>query len=213
MMQSNNKYFIFFVVCFFVITRMGVAQNSCLDLPERIPVEEQVFKLQHYYNLIIEGKERVKNEEMFFCSFPNSFERMNNVFGFSEKDGAAPLYYHGEYIEFFYNIKNIDKESYYTKYINICIDGVWKVDNISECFGLYNKFFSVDSDLLISVLDNRDDKIIQSVLSFLFDGPHPSQRKVDYIRLYDLFFDKNKRLADLLKHEFAKLVKDEDLKE
>ncbi len=208
-MLSSKHIIILYVLSSFALNSLVIAQNDCPDSVENISIKEQVEQLTLYYNSIQEGKEEIKNEYLFFCYFPNSFERMKQVFGFDNKDGAAPLYYSGEYIELFYHLNKIERNTYYDKYINICINGVWEADNISECFGLFNKFFTQDVNILIKILNNKSEREIRSVFRFLFDGPHPSQREKDYLLLNRCICDKNKRLAKFLEEEYAKLIKEE----
>lgn len=209
MTRLKSKLVFYLIICFITIYADILAQDNCNDTIKMQSVSQQVKYLKHYYDLVLSSDEQEKYEKMFFCSFPNTFKRMEEIFGYDDNSGAAPLYYHGEILELFYNLKSIEKIKYYNKYINICINGEWKADNISECFGLYNKFFSKDSIELLSVLERRDSNSIKSVFKFLFDGPHPSQRKKDYERLYAKLMNYDEDLANLLKIEYYKLIEEE----
>jgi basic membrane lipoprotein Med (substrate-binding protein (PBP1-ABC) superfamily) len=173
-------------------------------------VEEQAKAIKKYYqaSLKTKGEEKLKNERLFFEAFPNSFKNMQEVFGFDDDKGEAPLYSFiigGKVIVFFSNLSSIDKDKYYNKYINICIDGVWEGDNIADGFGLYNKLYNFPEDVL-KVLKQKTDYEIRSVLRFIFDGPHPKNVKESYERMYFKLKPIDAKIADLLKQEYNKLL-------
>lgn len=146
----------------------------------------------------------------FLEAFPNSFGRMQDLYGFDDKDGSAPLYSYekgGKQINYFSNLESIDKKLYYNKYVNICIDGYWEGDNISEGFGLKGKLYS-DTQNVLEVLSKRSEEDIRSVFKFLFDGPYPSNRKDSYNKLYAKIKKAAPSMAELLKEEYEKLLKE-----
>ena len=62
---------------------------------------------------------------------------MEQIFGYDEKSGPAPLYSNGdEIIEHFKSLTSIPRGRYYDKYIGINVDGNWQADNIRDAFGL-----------------------------------------------------------------------------
>jgi hypothetical protein len=173
-------------------------------------IEEQANAIKEYHqaSLKTKGKERLRNERLFFEAFPNSFINMQEVFGFDEEKGEAPLYHYetgGKLINSFNNLSSIDKDDYYNKYINICIDGVWEGDNIAYGFGIYNKLYDFPEDVL-RVLRQRTDEEIRSVLHFLFDGPHPKNMKESYEKMYSRIKPIDVKVSDLLEQEYNKLL-------
>ena len=162
------------------------------------------------YALLIKNKGH-KNiyEEKFFHYFPSNFYEMNKLFGFSDSVGPGPLYDYPELIFIFYNLKTIPKDLYYEKYINICINGRWEADNISEGFGLYDKLLQ-DTDVVLKVLSKKNKEEIKSIFKFLFDGPVPySEENIRrYVRLYMKLVKKNKKIAELLQESFKELLDD-----
>jgi hypothetical protein len=173
-------------------------------------VEEQADAILKYYKASIKtkGKERLKNEKLFFEVFPNSFVNMQEIFGFDNEKGEAPLYNYktgGKIINYFANLSSIKQDDYYRKYINICIDGVWEADNIAYGFGLYNRLYIFPEDVL-KVLNQRTDDEIRSVLRFLFDGPHPENMKKSYEKLYSKIKPIDTKISELLKQEYNKLL-------
>jgi hypothetical protein len=106
-------------------------------------------------------------------------------------------------------LTSIDKKDYYTKYINICVNGNWKGDNIAEGFGLDNKLYRQTEDV-IEVLKLRSEKEIRSVFRFLFDGPHPDNRMESFKTIYDKLKSVDSSMAKLLKQEYEKLLAEDD---
>lgn len=155
-------------------------------------------------------KEGLEADELFFCAFPNSFDEMQELFGFDRIKGAAPLYDYpiGKHIiEHFAQLNSIDKEIYYNKFINICIDGVWEADNIREAFGFADRIVS-DSDAACLALSLRTDQEVISVFHFIFDGPIPHNKFNEevYNQLLPILTEQNERLAALLEETYSSMI-------
>lgn len=68
--------------------------------------------------------ETQEHEQAFFQAFPNSFNEMEQMFGYSEKNGPAPLYLYGRaIIHNFSQLNTISDSLYFDKYIRINING------------------------------------------------------------------------------------------
>ena len=178
-------------------------------------VDEQAEAIKKYHQAVLKttGEERLKNERLFFEAFPNSFKKMQELFGFDDEKGEAPLYAFetGEsLINYFSNLPSIDKADYYTKYINICIDGVWEADHIAEGFGFGSKLYS-DKDA-IGFLKQRSEDEIRIALRFCLDGPHPEDKGsvAMYEELYNKINTVDSAIAKLLKQEYEKLLAEDD---
>jgi hypothetical protein len=166
-------------------------------------VKQQADTLMKYFD-----KKQLAADENFFCAFPNSFKGMQNIFGFDDNKGAAPLYENGEnLIGYFANLNTISKEIYYDKFINICVKGVWEADNIREAFGLADKLFD-DTEAVCTSLSMRTDEEIKSIFHFIFDGPHPNNEynKEIYYRLSPKMTKQNERLGNLLTESYNKVM-------
>jgi len=163
--------------------------------------------LKKYASLIINNGHKRYYEEKFFHYFPNNFYEMESLFGFSDTLGPGPLYDNPELIVIFSNLKTIPKYKYYEKYINICINGKWKADNISEGFGFYEKLLK-DTDMVLTVLSKKNKEEIKSVFKFLFDGPvpHSEENIRRYVNLYMKLAKKDKKIAELLQESFKELL-------
>lgn len=155
---------------------------------------------------------RQKWEKIFFCAFPNSFEGMQAVFGFDREKGAAPLYSNGaKVIQYFNQIESIPDSIYYDKYVNININGIWEADNIREAFGIHHRLLN-DTKGVCSVLSQFDNKEIESVFRFIFDGPHPKNDYNEYLykQLKPILNKQDKRLGRLLTQAYDKLIVEDD---
>ncbi len=135
---------------------------------------------------------------------------MQNIFGFDDIRGEAPMYDYpmGEnIIRYFANLNTIDKEIYYNKYINICVDGIWEADNIREAFGFSNRLAN-DTEAGCLSLSKRTDKEIKSVFHFIFDGPHPKNEYNEkiYNELLPIVTKQNDRLGKLLTESYKKVI-------
>ncbi len=173
--------------------------------------KEQADTLIKYYKLTIDKPADGQHfDNMIFCSFPNSFEAMQELFGYNDSKGAAPLYDYplGEnIIKCFGRLTTICKDKYYDKYINICINGIWQADNIRAGFGIQERFLN-DAEAACLRLTLRTDKEIKSVFKFIFDGPHP--KNDDNQKIYNQLQSKidkfDKRLSKLLTESYNQLM-------
>lgn len=185
---------------------------DCLDF-KIINVKEQADTLTKYYKLTIDKQaDRQRCDNMIFCSFPDSFKDMQELFGYDDSKGAAPLYDYplGEnIIKYFGQMTTIPKDKYYDKYINICIGGIWQADNIREGFGIHERLIN-DSEAICSRLTKKTDKEIKSVFRFIFDGPHPKNdnNQMIYNQLLPNIDKFDKRLSNLLAESYNQLMKE-----
>lgn len=167
------------------------------------------------------GYKKIEFEKLFFCSFPNSFDQMENIFGFDSETGEpAVLYdYSGgpkgkneslmsySIISHFANLKSVPSDIYFNKYVNICVNGTWQADNIREGFDIHKRFEN-DTKSICNVLSKRTQKEIYSVFRFIFDGPHPDNEFNDEIfnTIHPLISKENIELGNALKRAYNDLV-------
>ena len=167
---------------------------------------------------------RKKWEQEFFCAFPNSFKRMQAVFGYDRDKGAAPLYstenpthrymnkrIFSDVIGFFSDLQSIPDSVYYTKYIKINIHGHWEADNIREAFGFHYRLIN-DTKAASKTLEIFTDEEIRSIFRFIFDGPHPKNRHNAKIfhTLKTKVEEQNQRLGKLLYEAYETMMAEDD---
>lgn len=156
--------------------------------------------------------DRQKWVQNFFCAFPNSFDRMQAIFGYDNEKGAAPLYYKGaNVIQYFNQLQSISDSLYYDKFVKININGIWEADNIQSAFGFDTKLLN-DTENVCKSLSNFTDQEIKSVFRFIFDGPHPDNESNEnlYKNLKSKIDSQNKRLSRLLTLAYKNLMAEND---
>lgn len=151
-----------------------------------------------------------KWDQMFFCSFPGSFNEMESLFGYKAKGGPAPLYDYplgANVIQYFSQLTTIPDSIYYKKYVEININGIWQADNIREAFGLATRLSS-QTKSVCEVLSEYSDDEVKSVFHFIFDGPHPKHKRNEelYSDLKLKIDQVDKRLSKLLTDSYNMLM-------
>lgn len=117
-----------------------------------------------------------KNEKKFLENFPSDFTTFKNTFGWDDvKDSEEPLYKDANnYIDYWFSlIKKTENKNYELQIISICKNGKWEADavnyfqkNVINYIKNNKKYYLIDSLL-------KEDA--KSVLTFLFDSPHPKE--------------------------------------
>ncbi len=137
-----------------------------------------------------------KEEKEFLENFPKDFQTFKNTFGWNdEKDSAEILYKHANsYIDYWFSlIQKPQYKKYENSIIEISKNGKWEADAVN-----YFKIKSIEYIKrnnkydLINSLSKNDAK---SVLTFLFDSPHP---KPDDTLLANLTIEKQNLAKELL---------------
>jgi len=119
--------------------------SQCPDFKNVLDRASYLVELQDEYKSASEN-ERLLIESNFFCAFPNSFQEMEQLFGFDMKTGiAAPLYKYPEgmnTILFFSNLQSIDPDEHYQKYVNINLGGTGKLTTLAALLDSPGSFTS-----------------------------------------------------------------------
>ncbi len=137
-----------------------------------------------------------KNEKEFLENFPKDFQSFKNTFGWNdEKDSAEILYQHANfYIDYWFSlIQKPQYKKYENSIMEISKKGKWEADAVNyfiiKSIEYINKNKKYD---LINSLSKNDAK---SVLTFLFDSPHP---KPDDTLLANLTTEKQNLAKEIL---------------
>lgn len=192
---------------------------------EEILVEKEVIKkndeqssnpkadtlLLKYKQYLAERNTQTQLE--YIKAFPSSFKEMRATFGFDTETGAAPHYDHiraGGMIKEFSDIQPEDKNVYYNKYIDICVDAIWEADNIVKGFEIYKQLIKNPSEIY-PIFNQRTDKEIMSVFRFIFDGPHPNHdaNKRLHKQILNSIPSEFQRMKKLLNSSFEKLLSED----
>lgn len=164
------------------------------------------------------ASEKQMYDSLYFTVFPVSFDEMDELFGngyFGKYVNEGPLHIYwqdsapGAPIRYFRDMNSIDPRVYYNKYINICVNGKWGADHIIRAFGFYNRLM-YDTKTACFYLTQRNEKEIQSIFRFMFEGPHPdnSYNNEKYSALLKLLQKENSELASNLQKAYTQLLKD-----
>ena len=169
-------------------------------------------KLVFYANELKEADsiDRMFWEQKFFKIFPSSFLRMEELFGYDEKSGPAPLYEKeiaNLVLGTFKKLETIEDSLYFDKYIRININGNWQADNIGFGFYIDDQIYR-RPQTLCNALNNFDDEAIKSVFRFVFDGPNPVHwENLKVLNALKQSFElHDTHLAELLQEAFDDLV-------
>lgn len=108
--------------------------------------------------------------------------------------------------------KIIPKEFFFSKIIGLGIGGFWNADIIGELSWKILKFFDVDSELFIKILEKYNDDEIASLWYFIFDEPHPeySKKKKEFDDLYFRLYKYSPRIAKQMKRAINHLMTHEE---
>ncbi len=180
-----------------------------LMLPPKDSVEEKVKQILLAYDAAKRAKsqseDKNKKNLVFMRAFPVSFEEMNQIFGYNNEKGA--LYGRGEIIKYFANLTIPEEQEYYDKFINICINGKWDADNIRNAFGIHHRILN-DTERICEILDKRSDKELQTVFRFIFDGPHPKNKRNEWMKndLINSIPNKYHRIKRLISDSYETLI-------
>ena len=209
-------------ISFVFATTVCFSQDNICDKNVFESFKAQADSIHLYMQKAIRAKpgKRKYWERKFFCAFPDSYASMDSIFGFNKV--AGPLYYSdipesfslfgnmSTHINFFSHLTSIPSDTYYKKYIEICIGGYWQADNIQVSFG-FGLHLLNNTKIACAALDKKTDSEIKSVFRFIFDGPHPNnETNKDFFNLlHPLIKNENQRLAQLLNDAFNKLMNED----
>lgn len=171
-----------------------------------LSMQNRIDNLKRYYLQSTINTRDIEARSFFFDNFPNSFSQLDSIYGYVN-DKPAPLYfgYHNHIANLFNKLDEvIDVEKYYSKLINIAINGHWEADAISDFQrGLREKIIN-NPELAFSLLEFKNDSEIESFWIFFFDGPHPKKMIPEQLQY---FSEKDKRIYSLLEKALDKVCK------
>ena len=151
------------------------------------------------------------NCKEFVSAFPNSFEDFNHLYGYDDETGARRLYSKSEHIPYFFDCPDVADRDRIGKVIRIGINGTWDADSIGSFQEAAYELIKGHSTEAKGILDNLPEENAASFWYFLFDGPHPNdKRNVRKFELLLLNLGKDSKQSKLLKEQFQKLSASDD---
>ena len=170
--------------------------------------------LNHYYNQSFNLKDSL-SEVLFFKMLPDNFKDLKKLYGFKKTNndtvfGSLHTNYRHIWSDDFF--KNVSREVYIEKLVNISINGRWQSGSIN-CFKT-NIWILLEPDLkvFLRILNKKTKKEIMSFWVFYFDGPllkHPvSMRK--YKRIITKLEEIDPKMIPLVEQAYAFVKEDWD---
>ncbi|UZD22936.1 hypothetical protein PBT90_05830 [Algoriphagus halophytocola] len=145
------------------------SENQGISDLSKIPISNQTLAIEK-----LKEAYKTKNETQFLEQFPANFQQFMAYFGWNTKSNQAnPLYEESyEYIVYFFDLLSLDKyRKFESKLMGIAANGVWQEDGVN--FFQNSAIEYIKSNNSYRLIDELPSKEAQSVLFFLFDGPHP----------------------------------------
>ena len=185
-------------------------------------VNEQADSIVYFMEKLLKTNDP-QWEQKFFFAFPNSFLEMENIFGYDDKKGEAPLYsierHSGKYLEkrifsnfigYFGEIKNIPSSLFIEKFIKINIKGKWQADNIQAGFGI-SYIILEKTEEFCRIASKFKPSEMKSVFTFIFDGPHPKNEYNEklYKKLKNVIEKYDKELSLIFEKSYVELISSE----
>ena len=103
----------------------------------------------------------------------------------------------------------IPAEILYDKMLTVGINGFWDADEVSFLQNYIGYLIFDNTPLAIKILNSKSDDQIASFFYFLYDGPHPKNKKENYEYLHKALAQLDPRVAWLLQVAYKKLLSEE----
>lgn len=153
----------------------------------------------------------IKDYSVFFNQFPSSFNELIAFYGYSDSEGAKPLYLQYEnHINYFFQYDNyITSEYFAEKAYLISINGYWEADAVSLFQSNLYKSIIYKPEVYIKLLNKKSDAESKNFWHFIFDGSTKNdlQIKEMYKTTYEIIQSIDERQSELLKSEFEIMYK------
>lgn len=122
----------------------------------------------------LEKNNTYENQVRFFTLFPNTFNELQETFGYTN-DEPAPLYDGYEFIELFFALDSISESEHMHKCISIAKNGSWEADAVNYFQHNLRVYTLQRTELLYRRLKPLRAQEIESFFTFYFDGVHGYQ--------------------------------------
>ncbi len=172
------------------------------------------------------------DEERFFLALPNNFDEFISFYGrrYQLKDGRrlflSPDYH---YFTLLPNLYYIDKKHLTEKLVQISLNGNFNenrqissmdldsvsfLSNLIDATAVFQRsiqlHFASNVATTCQILNNLDDNEVLSFWHFYFYSPHPENYREDFEELQNRFMKYDKRIAQLMKQSYEKLLSGHD---
>ena len=147
------------------------------------------------------------NCKEFYNVFPNTFQKLNQLYGYEDGKGGHILFSkYPEHFEFFFNCSEVTFNEKLKKAIEIGIDGKWEADTIGTFQDSTYELVKEHPNELSQLLNKLSDDKASSFWFFLLDGAHPTDKeKVKRVELLNNLLGENSKQSRLMLEQFKKL--------
>lgn len=183
----------------------GVAHAQSIDASSR----SRQLKIYFDRGFIHKKKDSLTYQKLFFNTFPGSFATFDEVFGYDDKKGAAPLYnVANQYTDKLFSTKAVKVNVKARKLIHIALNGKWDADAISHFQYKLHQFVKGNFATFMAELNKFNNAEIESVWKFCFDVESAGYRK----KLYEDIFNrlgKNQGMIQILFSAYKKATSEQ----
>jgi len=123
-------------------------------------------------------------QKYYFDVFPKTFESFRNTFGYFENRDPQQTYAGGlstdadKYISLFFRLKNVPDAEFYTKLIDLGINGQWHKDAENKLQSGMRKKVLQNPKMVFELLKNETDADVESFWFFFFSGKHEPYKTI-----------------------------------
>lgn len=133
-------------------------------------------KLDSLYRVLIKDPESVQKQREFFDYFPDNFEDFRTTYGYNPTYSKNDSMYDVAEEHVFKGLAQLDKLSdtiYYTRLINLSIDGKWEADAVNALQTVLWKKVEQNPSLVFALLSKYPDIKVYSFWYFYFNSLLP----------------------------------------
>jgi GGDEF domain-containing protein len=229
----NRKLFILFILI--VIYSCKNTKNNNYNSIAKLESSDSVIKrVSTLFQIEIEQNYVLSkiDEERFILALPNNFDEFVLFYGrrYQLKDGRrlflSPDYH---YFTLLPNLFYIDKKYLTEKLIQISLNGnfdenrqissmdsdsVSFLSNLIDATAVFQKsiqlYFASNVTTTCQVMKNLNNNEVLSFWNFYFYSPHPENYREDFEELQNRFIKYDKRITQLMKQSYEKLLSEHD---
>lgn len=212
--MRSYKLIIGFIILFCIFSckerRNQSAQKEIVM--DTLVTRDSTETLKAYYEKAHGTQDTLKFKRLFFSFFPNNFNSFNLIYGYDDEKGEMPLYdFYEKHINFFCRlISEQANAASYNKLIRLGIGGHWDADAVNLLQECIVQNINKNPSLALRELKQFNDMEIKSFWRFVYDGPHPGDIEIKkrYNSLYEKIKVSDTTIANLMKNEYEKLIKE-----
>lgn len=195
-------YFSFFASCNANKNERKDIINTSTDKAQSVSVDTRIQQLKDAFDQ--------QDYPTFLKLFPNSFDELDNYYGFDDNTGAKPLYeFHEKHINYLFEYEGSSEKIFFDKVYGIAKSGKWDADAVGLFQSNLSNLIIKSPKNILEVLSKMPDKEVKSFWFFVFDGSSENdlQNKAKFESIYKKINSLNYKQGNLLKEEYKEMYK------